>query len=487
MRFVSIIIISTFYLLLFSCGEEDVPVFALLTEDPLYVSGEQAQLVGRLVTNEALQVDNHGFWVDMDEGFSNPEIISLGSRTGPGRFIGEVRNLLPSRAYFVKTFTQLGSNTTFGNVILINSLNPGIFSFSPHYALPGQKMEIIGLNLGAETRVFFDDTEAVIEETVFESMLVVEIPPIQGNPSPAIKVVSNGLEMIFENRFEYMVGKFRFIGFPERIRLENPLSFQVSDRFYIGLGTGARMENNPFIWEFEPEQGNWTRLDFNIQPHISGFGAEGYFGGGYSAVPQRNEVFHNSSFWYWDGTELFSKADVPYPAVNSICFRSKGKIYVLGGSSENNKNTFYEYDPATDSWKRMPDFSFAIQADIPYFVYQDELYFITERKELVRFDPETGQRQIVGTYPGSIVNGLGVAVGFGNRAIIGLYMQEVEVWELDLINTSWKRKINFPGIFNGNNIGFYSHNNLAYFLRSTEFNHPQFGPQEFWEFNTDGF
>jgi hypothetical protein len=476
------------FLILCSCGEEDFPVFALVTEDPLYVSGEQAQLVGRLITNEVLQVDDHGFWVDMDEAFSNPEIVSLGSRTEPGRFIGEVRNLLPAKAYFVKTFTQIGGNTTFGNVILINSLNPGIFSFSPQYALPGQKMEIIGLNLGAETRVFFDEAEAVIEEIVYESKLIVTIPPIRSNPSPVIKVVSNGVEMVFEDRFEYMVGQMRFIGFPEKYRLVNAVNFQSNGRFYIYSGFDSELNINQLFWEFDPLTENWQSYDFNIPPHISGFGTEGYFGGGYEAVPSGNMAIPNRSFWHWNGSELLRKADVPFTATNSISFRSKEKIYVLGGNTEGHENTLYRYDPETDSWDRLPDFNFAIQANLPYFVYEDQLYFVTERKELVRFDPESGQRQIVGTYPGSIVNGLGVGVVLeDHRAIIGLYRQEVEIWELDLQDFIWKRKINFPGIFQGNNLGFYSHNNLVYILRSTNLSIPQFGQMEFWEFDPDGF
>lgn len=472
---------------MFSCKEEDFPVFALFTEDPLYVSGEQAQLVGRLITNELLEVEDHGFWMDVDEDFSNPEIISLGIRSAPGRFIGQVDGLLPGKTYFAKTFTIFRGVTSFGNVIQINSLIPGIFSFNPDYALPGQKMEITGLNLGADTKVFFDDYEAFIEEIIYESILVLIIPPIQNNPSPIIKVVSNGVEMKFENRFEYMVGKMNFIGFPEKYRLVNSLSFSAKNKFYVGFGYDLQLNINRFFWEFDPVQGIWNRLDFDIQPHILGFGAEGYFGGGYDAVDVYNTALPNNLFWYWNGNELVRKADVPFPAINSLCFQIKGKIYVLGGSSQEHRNTLFRYDPSIDNWSRLSDFPFAIEANLPYFVHQDYLYFISDRKELIMFDPETGQRQTVSTYPGSIINQFGVAVVLEDRAIIGFYRQEVEIWELDLSNLSWKRKINFSGVFLGNNLGIYSHNNLVYLLRSTNLPIPQFGQMEFWEFDPDGF
>jgi len=90
MRFRGILILVAIF---FGSCEEEVSTFALLTEPPLYVSGESARLVGRLIANNQLRVDDHGFWLDTREDFSDPVIVSLGERSGPGRFIGEARNL----------------------------------------------------------------------------------------------------------------------------------------------------------------------------------------------------------------------------------------------------------------------------------------------------------------------------------------------------------------------------------------------------------
>jgi hypothetical protein len=116
-------------ILVFSCEKESTPTFALLTETPLYVSGESARLVGRLIANEQLLVEDHGFWVATEEGFSDPIVVSLGTRNVPGRFVGEIRSLEPDRLYFAKAFTEIGGKISFGNFIQLNSLNPGIFLF----------------------------------------------------------------------------------------------------------------------------------------------------------------------------------------------------------------------------------------------------------------------------------------------------------------------------------------------------------------------
>jgi hypothetical protein len=102
-------------------------------------------------------------------------------------------------------------------------------------------------------------------------------------------------------------------------------------------------------------------------------------------------------------------------------------------------------------------------------------------------DPETGERNIIGTFPGANINGFGTASVSGDRAIIGFYKQEIEIWELDLIQLRWKRKINFPGVFLGNNLGFFAQDGLFYLLRSTDQPLAINGSMEFWEFDPDGF
>ena len=44
----------------------------VLPEDILFVSGDKVRLAGRLIANNNLYLDNHGFQVALDNAFSSP-------------------------------------------------------------------------------------------------------------------------------------------------------------------------------------------------------------------------------------------------------------------------------------------------------------------------------------------------------------------------------------------------------------------------------
>ncbi len=479
---------SIFFLLIwFSACEEDIESFSLLTEESLYVSSEKAQLVGRLISDNKLEVEDHGFWIGSDESFSDPIVVSLGKRTGPGRFLGEVQDLSPGRNYFTKSYAEFKGEIIFGNIIQLNSKNPGIFSFFPEYELPGKIIEIIGLNLSPETKVFFDNAEAKIEDIIYESLLKVRIPPIENNTSPKIKLISNGNEMVFGKNFEYIIGNFSFVGFPEKFLLNKSLSFTQDGKFYVGSGLISALDIHPFFWEFDPELNRWSTHELDSDPHINGFGINGYYGGGMDYNLVGDTGVPNPAFWKWNENIPIKKADLPYPAVNSIAFQIQSKIYLLGGSVEGFENLLYEYDINRDSWNAPKTFPFKVKNNLTHFVYEDKLYFISDRKELYVFDPDTGEREIIGMFPGDNSKGYGVASIVGDRVIVGFYEQSIEVWELNLKNISWKRKSDFPGIFLGNNLGIFSKNNSIYLLRSTNQPSSEYGNMEFWKFDPDKF
>jgi hypothetical protein len=293
--------------------------------------------------------------------------------------------------------------------------------------------------------------------------------------------------MIFDKNFEYIIGKFSFVGFPERFLLNNSLSFTLAGKFYVGSGIVSALEIHPFFWEFDPDVNTWKKHEIDSGPHISGFGINGYYGGGQDYNVGGGTGEPNLSFWKWKENEIIKKADLPFPAVNSIAFQIENKIYLLGGSIEGFDNLLYEYDISQDSWIALTNFPFKIKNNLPHFVYENKLYLITERKELYVFDPETGQRQIIGMFPGENSKGFGMASVVEDKAIVGFYEQSIEVWELNLKNITWKRKTDFPGIFLGNNLGIFSKNNLVYLLRSTNQPSAEYGNMEFWKFDPDNF
>lgn len=150
-----------------ACTEDDPETTILVTEEVLFASGEQLRILGRLITNQSINANDHGFYLASDENFSNPLLISLGPKEGPGRFIGETSGLNTGQTYFVKAFMDLGSGPEFGNVIEVATLNPGIESFSPKFGKENGELFILGRNFTSDTRVFFGDQEAEIFRNIF--------------------------------------------------------------------------------------------------------------------------------------------------------------------------------------------------------------------------------------------------------------------------------------------------------------------------------
>jgi len=100
-----------------SCEEVEDFTTSLATEDVLYLSGERVRLLGRILTTQAVNATDHGFYIATNESFTQPLIISLGQRTNPGRFIGETSGLQVDQRYFVKSFLALEGEMLFGNII----------------------------------------------------------------------------------------------------------------------------------------------------------------------------------------------------------------------------------------------------------------------------------------------------------------------------------------------------------------------------------
>jgi len=471
---------------LFSC-EREAFVPNLITEQPIFVSGETIQPVGRILYNSELPISDHGFELSENPDFSAPIIQSLGERSRPGRFTGELSGLEPGTLYYLRAFIDLDGERLQSNVIEIRTLDPGIFFFEPIYALPGQIMEIHGLNFGEDVRVFFDDRPVEIIEKAFESYLRVRIPPIDGNPSPRIRVETRRASFVFDEPFEYMIGKKLRLDFPETSFISDTWSFVENGKLVVGGGLISRVSNSK-IWEYDFNQRTWETYTKPGFVHINGFGVSGYFGGGTSSNIWDDPIpIPNFDFWKLENGNLVKKADVPYPAVNSIHFEINDRIYLLGGSIEGTETRLYEYDKGEDEWRRLPDFPFNIQNDMPYFVYKDRLHLIRDNKDLFVFDPATGARDILSQYPGDNSEKFGTASVSGDQLIVGFYPQNLEIWELDMVSLRWRRKANFEGSFLGNNLAFYPFGDKRYLLRSSRQPRPPFGNMEFWEYDSERF
>jgi hypothetical protein len=483
----SCLVLSVLVVLLsLSCQEND-GFISVQTEAPLIVSAKNAQFVGRLISDRNVDVSNHGFWLATDAGFSDKTVISLGQRTQPGRYLGSTDVLVAGGTYFVKSFFVMGTDTFFGNVIQFQALTPGIQSFAPENAFAGEEISILGYNLAAGTRVFFGNQEAQILSNTFESRLIVKAPPIVDNSSPRIRVQTLGQELVFDLPFQYIIGKFIRFGFPIRDRLVNSISFKKGNQLVVLSGQTTEFDINSKYWTFDLLQKTWKENDFGLEPHLYGFGADGFFGGGLSRIPSSNQQFLNRTFWKMEGDNFRKLPDVPFPSVNSLCFMIGTKLYVMGGSIEGETNRVFMFDTIAETWNEKNVFPFSIDNRVPYFTDGDEVMFVRDNKEVTAYNPETGLRRILGRWPSDNSQEFGIACKLGRKALIGFYRQTIEVWELDLDTYRWKRKSNFPGIFLGNNLGLFEDGQSYWLLRSTDQFTLAEGNMEFWKFEPEGF
>lgn len=249
--------------LMCSCSSDESETTIIVTEEVLFTSGEQARILGRLITNQPITALDHGFYIGEEESFSQATIISLGEKKGPGKFIGEVSELKTGQSYYVKSFVQTDEDILFGNILLLNTLSAGLESYSPSFGSPGMELLIIGRNFTKDTRVFFGQAEAPVTEILFESRLKVVVPAIVDSDKVTIKVITQDQELTFSSPFEYQTGEYTLIGkFPEEVRIYDNVSFQNSAGFYVGLGSVDRTRLYEFLQRYNPSTKTWEKSAF---------------------------------------------------------------------------------------------------------------------------------------------------------------------------------------------------------------------------------
>lgn len=472
-----------------ACTEDDPETTILVTEEVLFASGEQLRILGRLITNQSINADDHGFYLASDENFSNPIIISLGPKEGPGRFIGETNGLNTDETYFVKAFMNLGSGPEFGNVIEASTLNPGIESFSPNFGKVDGELFILGRNFTSDTRVFFGDQEAEILDISFESRLTVRIPSPSNSSTAEIRVVVKEDELVFSETFEYQIGTYELIGiYPEAVKLYDNVFWKNGDNFYLGLGAVRRTSFYEKVFRYNPAGNLWDEVDFPGSPRSFAFATANYLGGGIRDLGRElgpNPFLLNRSFWRFNGAGFTQLADLPFDSRESVAFEIGSQLYVVGGK-EGNTQEVRKYSPSTDSWTNLTDAPEAISAELAHFTYQNKQYFILATGELVSFDPNSDTWNSVSNYPGNLGQAYGFAEVIGDKAYVGAYQRTLEMWEFDLTNLSWKRKNDLPGATQNINVGHFTYNGNIYFLRVFEQAPIGANSMDFYRFNPEG-
>lgn len=463
------------------------------TEDIIYLSGEQLILTGRLLSTEDVQASDHGFQIDKSEGFNAPQVISLGEKVVPGRFVGETDQLEAGAQYFCRAFAEIAGELFVGNTISVNTLTLSLQDFEPKIAREGEILTIRGSNLAKDTKVFFGEEEAEVISIDLESLVRVRIPAIQDQYIIDVGVESQGVREIFTAKFEYVIGEWELAGeFPESdnsrgetVSMEN----QHQVLFGTGLAPGAIPPVSQF-WVLDKAMDTWTEVPFTGSPVASGFGAWPYFGTGalVRVGPMREDNLTLShEFWKYEDGQFKSRGKLPFALYKSIGFVINDQLYVFGGLEvdRENRRQIFNYDPATGEWKSLPRAPILLTSDLPHFQYENKAYFITSDRNVHTFDPATSKWETVSQFPGS-VDTKGIAQVVGDKVYIGLFENRQFLWEFNLSTYTWKIKISFPGQVRGSgNAISWEEDGVLYVMRNTLFNSR--GPMQIWKFYPNNY
>lgn len=485
MRQLVVLAALVFLAFLPSCEEEDPETTILVTEEVLYASGEQVRLLGRLITNQSIAVADHGFYLATNETFSDQIIISLGAKTGPGRFIGESRELKAQQRYFVKAFMDLGSGVEFGNVLELETLAAGLESYSPGFGKPGDEVVILGRNFTQDTRVFFGDQEAQVLENQFESRIRVRVPEAQGASSVTLRVQSQEQNLSFNIPFEYQTGAYvKLADFPDVVRLIDNIHYSRSGMFYLGLGSNRGVSFYEKIQAFDPASGQWSPIDFPGSSRSHGFATSNYLGGGIAEITREPFVF-DRSFWRNTPAGFVRLDDLPFDSWESIAVELQNVLYVIGGN-EGDGFVIRRYDPMAGTWDFLGNAPAQLSTRNPHFVYQDQLYVITDEGDLIRYNPADRLWQTVSFFPGSQGLGYGFAEVIGSKVYVGGFRRSAEIWELNLENFNWVSKNPIPGSAQGITAGSFTQGGFVYLMRQQDINLAGSFPLELYRLDPNG-
>lgn len=483
-KFLSLGILSML-LLGWACTEDDAESIILVTEEVLYTSGEQVRLLGRLVASQPIKASDHGFYLSLDESFSVPIIISLGSKEGAGRFIGETAGLDIGSRYFAKSFMDIGNGLEFGNVLELETLNPGLESFFPTFGSAAETATILGRNFTKDTRVFFDDVEAEVLKIEFESRLTVKIPPPSSSDRVFIKVIVQEQSLSFDTPFEYQTGKYELIGaFPEQIKLYENVSFQNGSGFYVGLGTVSKNRFYEGFQRYNPATSAWEKIDWPGTSRFNAFATSNYIGGGIAQLG-RDPYTMNYEFWKVTSNGFQKLGDLPFESRESVAFELNQELFVLG-SKEGDSLAVRKYSPTTKQWISLSSSPVVFGATNPHFEYEGKAYLVDKEATVWMYNPPTDSWSTVSVFPGSLGQGYGIAQVIGNKAYVGLYRRVTDLWELDLTTMNWTSKNSIPGIPQSFTVGSFVSGGSLYLMRVPDIALAGSYPMEFYKFDPNG-
>ena len=483
-----ILLVSTLFV---ACESSDVEIeVAVFTEEVVFTSGQKVILTGRILSTEDVNVTEHGFQISESEDMSNPQLISLGARTIPGRFVGEFDDLNIQLGYFCRAFIFENGVEKFGNILEFSTLTPRIVDFSPKEGNQNNRVTFEGVNLTSDAIVLWNGTPITPNSILEESFLEITVPAPDALPYAEIKFIMQGDTFSVQDRFEYIIGEWEDGAIiSDGTRVDNHIYFEDDQFFYYGLGVDRATKNtisNIF-------RVNKSTLAVDEVTH-SGWAAEGsfytnngYFGGGsLNTVLDSDETLLNfPQFFKLEGESTITLKSIPAQLYKAVAFAHDNFIYVYGGEDTGRlRNTkVYRYDISDDSWENIGDSPIGPLNEYPHFQVGSKNYFIDESGNMMSHNVDTDSWEEEALYPDAVSED-GINIVLNDKAYVGLQNISRKVYEFLPDENRWREKKRNPNLEPSKTLGAWIDGDRITVMRTDA----QFGTTRFfWIMDPDAF
>jgi N-acetylneuraminic acid mutarotase len=375
-------------------------------------------------TRETIKIygKNFGISIDANQVLFN-DVIATIINASQVELEVEVPSGIPLNSFLKVIASEQESTSSQSFEILTPEFDESI----PNKATVNKEISLKGNNFSPfdeDNEVLFDGVPANILSSS-KTTLQVEVPSGIGKRSIEV-IVSTGGHNSSPISFEYVGGEWSIgSSFPGDDRYA-PIMTNIENTIYYGLGVHFTTPMKDF-WKYDVTTGVWTQLD-----------------------------------------------DFPGEArLEASTFTINNKVYVgLGRNSaraEGSLSDFWEYDPTSDSWERLPDFPGEPRQNATSFVYlenafvglggrfrqtNDEPYFV-KFSDFYEFNTSTREWNAITSFPGGARSSASVFVinqnayvGFG--ALEGSQPANIlyspDFWSFDLVEKTWTQTASFPGL-----------------------------------------
>lgn len=140
----------------------------------------------------------------------------------------------------------------------------------------------------------------------------------------------------------------------------HPAFIAMDGKIYVGLGGSSGGDLNDF-WEYDIATDKWSKmpnLPANPRHHPFQFGISPYL---YAGMGHGGPIIYKDLYRYDPSIKKWKEMS-PLPVQGRVAgtqFSYNGRGYVLSGQGETHdymeRGEFWEYEPATDSWKELPE------------------------------------------------------------------------------------------------------------------------------------